>query len=183
MPQGHTHLGVIHFWGPLQGVPFSACSKRDIEPKQSPFVCRAYCKTPCSLLQQCGGREGAAPRDRDQRAKGCTVLWRVESGCGRAVHSVGSPSRDSTAVALDVRRGNSLRRGFGDCLVGACNSGNSASKVGARSRRRREASLWRWSIWRAADPLERAKKRTRGRRARAQTEKMALKTLVGQSKR
>ena len=28
MPQGHTPLGVIHFWGPLRGALFSACPGR-----------------------------------------------------------------------------------------------------------------------------------------------------------
>ena len=30
MPQGHTPLGVIHFWGPLWGALFSACRKMEI---------------------------------------------------------------------------------------------------------------------------------------------------------
>ena len=30
MPQGHTPLGVTHFWGPLWGALFSACRKREM---------------------------------------------------------------------------------------------------------------------------------------------------------
>ena len=30
MPQGHTRLGVIHFWGLLWGALFSACWKMEI---------------------------------------------------------------------------------------------------------------------------------------------------------
>ena len=30
MPQGHTPLGVNHFWGPLWGALFSACRKREM---------------------------------------------------------------------------------------------------------------------------------------------------------
>ena len=51
MAQGHTPLGVIHFWGPLWGALFSACRKREVLHVACLKSGNSYCKNRFCGLQ------------------------------------------------------------------------------------------------------------------------------------